>query len=81
MPFASRGPFVVSDGTFYYIGGGYDGGSVHTESQLPGRVGGDERRPGINSVERDDRVVAPVDERDDSVGGAEVDTDSHSAQS
>jgi N-acetylneuraminic acid mutarotase len=31
LPFASRGPFVVSDGTFYYIGGGYDGFDVHTD--------------------------------------------------
>src|SRR5207245_7854144 len=28
-PFAARGPFVVSDGTFYYTGGGYDGTNVH----------------------------------------------------
>ena len=25
LPFAARGPFAVSDGTFVYIGGGYDG--------------------------------------------------------
>ena len=31
-PFAARGPFVVSDGTFYYTGGGYDGFDVHTET-------------------------------------------------
>src|SRR5207244_10105396 len=31
LPFASRGPFVVSDGTFYYIGGGYDGTNVHSD--------------------------------------------------
>jgi N-acetylneuraminic acid mutarotase len=30
-PFASRGPFVVSDGTFYYTGGGYDGSNVHSD--------------------------------------------------
>ncbi len=30
-PFAARGPFVVSDGTSYYIGGGYDGFDVHTD--------------------------------------------------
>jgi N-acetylneuraminic acid mutarotase len=30
-PFAARGPFVVSDGTFYYTGGGYDGVNVHGE--------------------------------------------------
>jgi N-acetylneuraminic acid mutarotase len=30
-PFAARGPFVVSDGTFYYTGGGYDGFNVHSE--------------------------------------------------
>jgi N-acetylneuraminic acid mutarotase len=31
VPFNARGPFVVSDGTFVYIGGGYDGVSVHTD--------------------------------------------------
>src|SRR4029077_20139634 len=30
-PFAARGPFVVSDGTFYYTGGGYDGANVHSD--------------------------------------------------
>ena len=30
-PFAARGPFVVSDGTFYYTGGGYDGANVHMD--------------------------------------------------
>ncbi|PYK63249.1 MAG: hypothetical protein DME50_17910, partial [Verrucomicrobia bacterium] len=30
-PFAARGPFCVSDGTFYYIGGGYDGTDVHSD--------------------------------------------------
>jgi len=30
-PFAARGPFVVSDGTFYYTGGGYDGFNVHSD--------------------------------------------------
>ena len=30
-PFAARGPFVVSDGTFYYTGGGYDGSNVHSD--------------------------------------------------
>ena len=30
-PFAARGPFVVSDGTSYYVGGGYDGTNVHNE--------------------------------------------------
>ena len=30
-PFAARGPFVVSDGTSYYIGGGYDGFDVHSD--------------------------------------------------
>jgi hypothetical protein len=32
LPFNSRGPFAVSDGTFVYIGGGYDGSSVHTDT-------------------------------------------------
>src|SRR5206468_1471482 len=32
LPFASRGPFAVSDGTFVYIGGGYDGTTVHTDT-------------------------------------------------
>jgi N-acetylneuraminic acid mutarotase len=32
VPYAARGPFAVSDGTFVYIGGGYDGSSVHTET-------------------------------------------------
>jgi len=31
LPFAARGPFCVSDGTFYYIGGGYDGTNVHSD--------------------------------------------------
>jgi hypothetical protein len=31
LPFASRGPFAVSDGTFVYIGGGYDGTTVHAD--------------------------------------------------
>src|SRR5207245_7209752 len=30
-PFAARGPFCVSDGTFYYTGGGYDGANVHSD--------------------------------------------------
>ena len=29
--FNSRGPFAVSDGTFVYIGGGYDGTTVHAD--------------------------------------------------
>jgi Kelch motif len=33
-PFAARGPFVVSDGTSYYIGGGYDGSDVHADLML-----------------------------------------------
>jgi N-acetylneuraminic acid mutarotase len=33
-PFAARGPFVVSDGTSYYIGGGYDGIDVHSDLML-----------------------------------------------
>ena len=57
-----------------------DGGSVHTEAQLPGGVGGDKRGPRIHAVERDDGVVASVDGRNDCVGGAKVDTDSHPAQ-
>jgi N-acetylneuraminic acid mutarotase len=32
LPFAARGPFCVSDGTFYYIGGGYDGSTVHADT-------------------------------------------------
>ena len=31
LPFASRGPFAVSDGTVVYIGGGYDGTTVHAD--------------------------------------------------
>ena len=31
LPFVSRGPFAVSDGTFVYIGGGYDGATVHAD--------------------------------------------------
>jgi Kelch motif protein/dockerin type I repeat protein len=31
LPFASRGPFAVSDGTVVYIGGGYDGSTVHAD--------------------------------------------------
>jgi len=30
-PFPARGPFVVTDGTFYYTGGGYDGTNVHQD--------------------------------------------------
>ena len=32
LPYAARGPFAVSDGTYVYIGGGYDGSSVHTDT-------------------------------------------------
>ncbi len=32
LPYVARGPFCVSDGTYYYIGGGYDGASVHTDT-------------------------------------------------
>src|SRR5437867_4907822 len=32
VPFPARGPFAVSDGTFVYIGGGYDGTTVHTDT-------------------------------------------------
>jgi Kelch motif/Galactose oxidase, central domain len=32
LPFNARGPFAVSDGTFVYIGGGYDGSTVHTDT-------------------------------------------------
>ena len=32
LPFAARGPFCVSDGTFFYIGGGYDGIDVHDDT-------------------------------------------------
>jgi hypothetical protein len=32
LPYHARGPFCVSDGTFFYIGGGYDGSSVHTDT-------------------------------------------------
>jgi Kelch motif len=31
LPFAARAPFAVSDGTFVYIGGGYDGSTVHAD--------------------------------------------------
>src|SRR5438552_3682944 len=31
LPFPSRGPFAVSDGTVVYIGGGYDGSTVHAD--------------------------------------------------
>jgi len=56
-----------------------DGGGVHTESQFSGRVGGDDRRPRIGSVQGDDRIIASVDGGNDGVGGAEVDADSHRA--
>src|SRR5207249_6242742 len=32
LPYLARGPFAVSDGTFVYIGGGYDGSTVHTDT-------------------------------------------------
>ncbi len=32
VPYNARGPFAVSDGTFVYIGGGYDGSIVHTDT-------------------------------------------------
>ena len=32
VPYNARGPFAVSDGTFVYIGGGYDGSTVHTDT-------------------------------------------------
>ena len=32
VPYNARGPFAVSDGTFVYIGGGYDGSAVHTDT-------------------------------------------------
>lgn len=32
LPYTARGPFAVSDGTYVYIGGGYDGSSVHTDT-------------------------------------------------
>ena len=31
MPYNAIGPFVVSDGTFVYVGGGYDGTNVHSD--------------------------------------------------
>ncbi|HEX9270993.1 MAG TPA: kelch repeat-containing protein [Candidatus Binatia bacterium] len=31
MPYNASGPFVVSDGTFVYVGGGYDGTNVHAD--------------------------------------------------
>ena len=31
LPYAARAPFAVSDGTFVYIGGGYDGSTVHAD--------------------------------------------------
>jgi hypothetical protein len=31
MPYNARAPFVVSDGTFVYVGGGYDGINVHSD--------------------------------------------------
>src|ERR1043166_4026009 len=31
VPFNARGPFAVSDGTFVYVGGGYDGSTVHAD--------------------------------------------------
>ena len=31
LPYNARGPFAVSDGTYVYIGGGYDGSTVHTD--------------------------------------------------
>jgi hypothetical protein len=33
LPYAARGPFCVSDGqSYYYIGGGFDGSIVHTDT-------------------------------------------------
>jgi hypothetical protein len=32
LPYPARGPFAVSDGTYVYIGGGYDGSTVHTDT-------------------------------------------------
>src|ERR1043166_7202942 len=32
LPYAARGPFCVSDGIFFYLGGGYDGTTVHTDT-------------------------------------------------
>jgi hypothetical protein len=32
LPYNARGPFAVSDGTFVYIGGGFDGSTVHTDT-------------------------------------------------
>ncbi len=32
VPYNARGPFAVGDGTFVYIGGGYDGTTVHTDT-------------------------------------------------
>jgi N-acetylneuraminic acid mutarotase len=32
VPYPARGPFVVSDGTFVYVGGGYDGTNVHNDT-------------------------------------------------
>ena len=31
MPYNAIGPFAVSDGTFVYVGGGYDGTNVHSD--------------------------------------------------
>jgi hypothetical protein len=54
-----------------------DGGGVQPEAQVSGIVGSDERRPGVDTVERHDGIVPPVDDRRDRVGCAEVDPDPH----
>lgn len=58
-----------------------NGGGVQSEAQLAAGVSRYQRRPRVDTVVGDDGVVATVDDRSDGVGGAEVDTDSHSAQS
>lgn len=56
-----------------------DGRGVGAEAQLAGGIGGDDRRPRVDAVEGDDGIVASIDGRDDGVGGAKVDADSHRA--
>jgi hypothetical protein len=33
VPYPARGPFVVSDGTFVYVGGGYEGSTSTTNTR------------------------------------------------
>ena len=53
------------------------GGGIQPEAQLAGLVSRDDRRPGVDPVERHDGIVASVDDRRDGVRCAEVDPHPH----